>query len=523
MDKDANKWVIIFVIILSVLLTTTLMNANHTDNSANIVNNTIDVDNGDTNINWDRFSTANIKLSDSFQITKSGTYHLTGSLDNGSVTVKAGVEGVVRLILDNVNIHNSDGPAINCPSGDDLVIELVGKNDLSDGETYSTDYDEDVTGVIYSKADLTFTGDGTLNLTANYQDGIVSKDDLKFNSGTYNIIANDDGIRGKDSVYIVDGNYTIKASADAIKSTNDTDQGKGFVMIENGNFSLIAGAKGIKATNSILIRDGKYALDTYDDAIHSNNHLGISGGEINITAGDDGIHADRELVIDNGNIVIAKAYEGLEAQAVTINGGNIKLTTTDDGINAGGGADSSANNHPGANPFNADENCVLSINGGDLYVNASGDGIDSNGWLYFNGGSVVVDGPTNNGNGALDAGMGIIMNGGNVIAIGASGMAESLGSSSSINNISIFLPSISPAKTTITIKDAKGDTLVSHTAAKSFSHITFGSSDLKLGSQYTLYLDDEASDAFVITGATTTVGQNTNTSQQMMPGGRHRQ
>ena len=518
MDKDANKWVIIFVIILSVLLTTALMNANHNDNSANITTSTIDLDNGDADINWDHYPTANINLSDSLQITKSGTYHLTGSLDNGGITIKAGVEGVVRLILDNVSIDNPEGPVINCLSGDDLVIELVGKNELSDGDTYSADYNEDITGTIYSKADLTFTGDGTLELTANYQDGIISKDDLKFNSGTYIITANDDGIRGKDSVYILGGDFTIDAAADAIKSTNDTDQRKGFVMIENGNFNLTAGAKGIKATRNVFVRDGKFVVDSYDDAIHSDDYIGITGGSININAGDDGIHANRELIIDDGNITIAKAYEGLEAQVVTINGGDIHLTTTDDGINAGGGADSSSSNRPGANPFNTDENCILSINGGDLYVNASGDGIDSNGWLYFNGGKVTVDGPTNNGNGALDAGMGIVMNGGEVIAIGASGMAESLGGSSSINNVSIFLSSTSPAKTEIKIIDSNGKTIVKHTSAKSFSHITFGSSNLVLGEKYTLYLDDEATETFTISGITTNIG--TNTTQQMMPGPR---
>ncbi|MBQ3433316.1 carbohydrate-binding domain-containing protein [Candidatus Saccharibacteria bacterium] len=521
MDKDANKWVVIFVVILSVLVTTILMNINHDNQSTSYIASTIDLDNGDTSINWDHYPTANINLSDSLQITKSGTYHLTGSLEDGNITIKAGVEGVVRLILDGVNIHNSQGPTIYCASGDDLVIELIGRNELSDGSTYSADYDADVTGTIYSKADLSFTGNGTLNLTASYQDGIISKDDLKFNSGTYNIIANDDGIRGKDSVYILDGSYTIDATADTIKSTNDTDQGKGFVMIENGNFKLTAGAKGIKATNNIIIRDGNYILNTYDDAIHSDDYISINGGSINIVAGDDGIHANRELIINDGKLIIAKAYEGLEAQIVTINDGEIRLTTTDDGINAGGGADGSSNNRPGASPFNADENCVLSVNGGNLYVNASGDGIDSNGWLYFNGGNVVVDGPTNNGNGALDAGIGIVMNGGEVIAIGASGMAESLGSSSSVNNVSIFLSSTLPAKTKITIKDSKGDTLLSHTSAKSFSHISFGSSTLELGNQYTLYLDDEISETFTISSTTTTVGQNnTGPGQQMMPGSR---
>lgn len=510
-----SKWLIFLVIIAAVVGTTIYMNRDHELTDANKIENTISADNGDLKINWERYPTTDIELTESLDITESGTYHLTGTLTDGVITIDAG-DGVVRLILDGATIKNSTGPAIACYSADDLVIELTGESTLEDGTTYSSTYDEDVTGAIYSKADLTFQGDGTLNLTANYQDGIVSKDDLKFNDGTYDIVANDDGIRGKDSVYIVAGNFTVKSAADAIKSTNETDAGKGFVMIENGTFNLTASAKAIKATNSILIYNGSFTIDSYDDAIHSNNYIGIIDGGFAISAGDDGIHADKELIIDGGNIVIAKSYEGLEAQAITINGGNLSIVSFDDGLNAGGGADESANNRPGANPFDADTDCVLAINGGELYVNAAGDGVDSNGYLYFNGGTVVVDGPTNNGNGALDSGAGITMSGGTVIAVGASGMAETLGSNSTVYNASIYFSSTQPAKTLIEIKDSAGDIIINHTSAKTFNHLAVGSEQFQLGETYTIYLNGEKYQTFTISSITTMVG-NGNTNQQMAP------
>lgn len=511
------KWLIYFVIILSVIITTICLNVNRNNDSVSKITGIIDADNGDTKINWERFPTKEIELTESLNITTSGTYHLTGAIEGGSISINAGVEGVVRLILDNVSITNSDGPAIYCQNGDDLVIETVGNTYLEDGYNYSTDYDEDVTGAIYSKADLAFQGEGRLIIRGQYQDAIVGKDDVKFNSGEYDITATDDGIRGKDSVYVVNGDITIEAGADGIKSTNETDAGKGFVMIEGGNFNITAGAKGIKATKSLLFYDGNYMLNTYDDALHSNSYVGIMGGIYNISSGDDGIHADRELIIDNGEITIARSYEGIEAQAITINGGNISITSSDDGMNAGGGADASANNRPGAGMFDADENCVLLIAGGKVYVNASGDGIDSNGWLYFNGGEVIVDGPTNNGNGALDAGMGIAMNGGSVIAVGSSGMAETLGLNSSVYNVSIYLDSAMEPNTEIEIKNAAGDTILGHTAQKSFNHIAVGSETFRLGNTYTIYLNGEAYDSFTITNTVTTVG-NSNMNQQMTPG-----
>ncbi|MBQ2695386.1 carbohydrate-binding domain-containing protein [Candidatus Saccharibacteria bacterium] len=501
------KWLILAGIAIIALVVALVINFNHADNSANKVTSTIETDNGDTKINWDKYPTYDIALSDSLTLTESATYHLTGSLTDGSISIKAG-DGVIRLILDGVSITNSNGPAIACYSADEFVIEVEGDNYLEDGATCSSDLDTDITGAIYSKDDLSFGGSGTLNLTAHLEDGIVGKDDLKFNSGTYNITATDDAIRGTDSVYIVDGNFTLNAGSDAIKSTNETESNKGFVLIESGDFYIDASAKGIKAINSVLIYGGNYNIKSYDDAIHSNNYVGIIGGEFAISSGDDGIHADRELIIDDGNITISKSYEGLEAQAITINGGAISITASDDGLNTGGGADSSANNRPGAGAFDADTSCVLSINGGDIYVNASGDGIDSNGYLYFNGGSVIVDGPTNNGNGALDAGLGIVLNGGTVLALGASGMAESLGTSSSIYNASIYLSATQPAGTAIEIKNSASETIISHTSAKSFSHIAVGTADFTPGSTYTLYLNGAESTSFTITGVVTTVGNS---------------
>ena len=498
------------LVLVGAFATAIILNLDHNKTGNTQVVNSLDIDNGDLDINWERYQSLDIKLTESLKISESGTYHLTGTLENGSITIEAGV-GNVRLILDNVTITNQNGPAISCYDADDLVIETIGKNTLSDGEEYDSVYDVDVTGVIYSKADLTFQGEGSLDITSNYQDAIVGKDDVKFNSGAYHITAKDDAIRGKDSVYIVNGNFVIESGADVMKSTNEQDQGKGFILIENGSFSLTSTtAKGLKATKNLLIYGGNFAINTYDDAIHSDNYVGIVGGTININAGDDGIHANSELVIDGGSITIAKAYEGIEAQVITINNGEVSLTTNDDGINAGGGADESSKNRPGANQFNADESCILTINGGNIYVNSSGDGVDSNGWLYINGGTTIVDGPTNNGNGALDAGMEIVMNGGDAFAIGSSGMAESLGANSSVPNLSAYFNYIYPAGTTIEIKDSSDEIIFSHTSAKSFSHLAAGTNNFGFGKTYTIYINGEEFQQFTISNITTTIGKTQN-------------
>ena len=379
------------VALVIILAAAIIINEIHSGTNQQQIESGISIDNGDTKINWSRYNKYDVELADTYTISGSGIYHLTGELNDGAVIINTNNEGVVKLILDNVIIKNSSGPAIICSAADDLVIELVGENVLIDGTSYAKEYDEDVKGAIYSKADLTFEGEGTLNLTANFQDGIVSKDDLKFNSGNYYIFAADDAIRGKDSVYIENGSFYLDSQGDGIKSTNDTTIGKGFVLIRNGSFA--------------------------------------------IAVGDDAIHAERSLIVEGGRIDITKSYEGLEAQNILIKDGDISIVSSDDGINAGGGSNDAANQNPA---LSTDANCLIEIEGGRVYVNASGDGLDSNGYILFGGGTVIVDGPANNGNGALDAGISISQTGGAVIAVGSSGMAETLGSTSSVYNISVL-------------------------------------------------------------------------------------
>ncbi|MBQ6409730.1 carbohydrate-binding domain-containing protein [Candidatus Saccharibacteria bacterium] len=512
----AGTLLLVAMIVCAVVLN--LIHGHTGDNAANVAG-TVNIDNGDININWERYPSYEVELSDTYTITTSGTYYLSGEISDGGIIINATKEDVVRLVLNNVSIKNSSGPTIACYTADDLVIELNGVNYLEDGAKYDVSLDEDVDGVIYSKSDLAFTGDGALTIKANHGDGIVSKDDLTFRNGTYNITAADDAIRGKDSVHISNGTFNIASSADAVKSNNDTDTTKGFILIEDGNLAIKASGKGIKATNSIIIYGGNFDIVSVDDSIHSNNYVGITNGDIKISSSDDGIHADARLIVDGGKINITKSYEGLEAQKISINAGEISVFSNDDGMNAGGGADSSSQNRAGANPFAANENCELVINGGSIYVNAAGDGIDSNGWLYFNGGNVVVDGPTNNGNGALDSGAGIVMNGGTVVAVGASGMAESLGNTSSVYNVSIYFTSTLAKGTEVTILDVNGDTIISHTSAKTFSHLAAGSSKFKAGETYYIYVDGGVYQSFTISSITTTVGNGGN---MMMNAGQRR-
>ena len=351
----------------------------------------VDLDNSDQEIDWSNYESKSIELTESIVITEEGVYELSGEITDGYIEIDT--LGNIKLILNNVSITNSSGPAIYIKNAENTVIYTAKDtiNYLEDGNTY-TSFD-DVDGVIYSADDLILDGEGSLNIKANYQDGIVSKDDLKIINGTYNVDSLDDGIRGKDSLYILNGEFQITSGGDGLKSTNDTDSEKGYVLILDGTFKIGAdldgiqaetkliikdgdleiitgggsnnastsnswgswgfgqidndSAKGLKSGSNLVIENGIFNLDTSDDSIHSNNYIGIKLGTIVISSGDDGIHADEKLIIDDGDIDILKSYEGLESSNITINNGNINIVASDDGINVAGGNDQSSMNRPG--------------------------------------------------------------------------------------------------------------------------------------------------------------------------------
>ncbi len=538
------------------------LNENNSIKNTNQIDTEINLDNGDEKINWDNLESSTLDLDNkSVTITEEGIYTLSGSITNGSITVNT--TGDVKLILDNISIKNDTGPAIIIEAANNTVIELKEgtTNTLEDSSTYSNlEYD----GCIFSKDDLIIQGTGTLKITSNYLDGIVSNDDLKIVDGTYIINSNDDGIRGKDSVYIQNGNFTINSESDGIKSTNDTESDKGYINIDNGTFNIESGqdglqaetkliinngtfdittgdgstsessaiykgfyggssydttsSKGLKSTDNLVINNGTITINSQDDAIHSNNYVGIKNGTINISSGDDGIHADTEIIIDGGNIDITKSYEGIEANDITINDGEISIVANDDGINVSGGSDSSSmGGRPGENPMASTGSGILTINNGNIYVNAVGDGLDANGSIVMNGGTVYVDGPTNGGNGTLDYDQTFSIHGGTLIAVGSSDMAQSPSSSSTQNSLTFYLSSTYNAKK-ITLEDEDGNEIISYTPQKSYELVIISSQKIREGETYTLKINNTKVTTLTVTSTVTTNGK----SGGMVPGGRPR-
>lgn len=456
-------------------------------------------------------------------INSAGTYYITGSISDGNILIEADKNDEVQLVLDNASITSNQTAPINGITADKLTITLSDNstNTITDSSSYTTFTDTEKTepdGAIFTKTDLVINGNGKLVVDANYSDGIVSKDGLKIINSNIEINSEDDGIRGKDYVAINNANLNITSKGDGIKSTNTEDAEFGYIAIEEGTITInseadgiqaetilnissnakinittkgeITSSKGLKAGTEITINGGDIVVTSTDDSVHSNGIIVINDGTIKASSGDDGIHADTSITINSGNIDVAKSYEGIESGYIEINGGTINVIASDDGINIAGGNDSSSmNGRPGQNSFSSisDTDKKLVINNGNITVDASGDGLDSNGSIYIKGGTVLVAGPTNSGNGALDYDGECVITGGDIVIYGAAGMAQNPSSNSTQN--SLIFQNSGNSGDEVALKDSSGNTVSSFKTEKAYSMIIISNTNIEKGKTYSLYVN----------------------------------
>lgn len=245
--------------------------------------------------------------------------------------------------------------------------------------------------------------------------------------------------------------------------------------------------KALKAGTALNIYSGKITADSYDDTIHSNGNVTVSSGILSLQTGDDGIHADAEVFITNGTISIPKCYEGIEGANITIDGGTIDLTASDDGINAAGGEEDESIGDGGPRGMGMGSGTnTLTINGGTISVSAAGDGIDVNGSVTMNGGTVVVNGPTSGGDGALDYDKEFIINGGTLITAGSAQMNQAPSDSSPQNSIVMTFPQEQAANSAFTLTDSAGSVLAAFAPQKSYQTVVISTPDLQSGQSYTI-------------------------------------
>ena len=486
-------------------------------------------------------------------VLDAGSYVISGSLDNGRIVVDCENSGVVRLILNGASINSEDFSAIYIAQADKTVISAAADttNHISDGKTYGeglmTDGKPDA--AIYSKDDLVINGEGRLIVDGSFSDAIKSNDGLKIVGADLEINAADDAISANDFIGIIESSITADSQGDGI-ICDDNDSDRGFIAVEDSSITIESGGDGIsassalyldretadiicgggadeiatvqndffgrgekvrqpaqaqeseedepskkalKAGTNIVINNGSFVLDSVDDCIHSNGDISVRGGSFKLSTEDDGVHADDDLTVNCESLDVIRCREGIEGDRIVIDGGDISILSSDDGINAAGPSENGGFGGPMGmrNAEITDENTYLTINGGNIYVETNGDGLDSNGAAVLNGGQVYVYGPENSGNSSVDSEYGFAINGGSILAVGSSGMAEPPSEISAQKSLVFYTDEIFESGSEICIKDSKQNTIFSGESPKTFDCVLASSGDIASGEEYSLFIDDK--------------------------------
>ncbi|MCM1494686.1 MAG: carbohydrate-binding domain-containing protein, partial [Bacteroides sp.] len=237
-------------------------------------------------------------------ITGAGTYVVTGQLSDGYIVVDADKEDTVVLVLNGVDITCSDYAPIRILQAGEVTIYLAEntQNHLTDGKDYALENEDDNTdGVIFSKDDLKFDGEGILYINGNYKHGIVGKDDLVIQGGTYIIQAEKDGINVNDSI-----------------------------VIEGGCFTITAGSQGMHVDEILTVNDGEITIAESNEGLEGHQVI-INGGVLDITASDDGINSN------SGSASKTEKTEGTPAENQDGKGMELPQGEPPDGVEPGEG------------------------------------------------------------------------------------------------------------------------------------------------------------------------------------------
>ena len=423
----------------------------------------------------------------SLTINDSGTYALSGSCTDGSVKVKKGTTGVT-LVLSGLTLTSSTTAPIACNKSTEVMIIVASGsvNALTDSAKNNDDNYPDNTdaenAVIKCKdgSQVTLSGSGTLNITANGKNGIKSgatTDEegeawMTISDLTLNITASvNDAINAEQLLNVTSGNITISAGDDAIHSDYilniGSENGEGPVIniknchdgleaatlnVYSGNITIHASDDCLNAANSDLsgyafslnIYGGTLVMDTTSgDGVDSNGSLTISGGTLVVwsanTADNQPLDADGTITISGGTVLAAGGSNGMGMNLSASQPYVIYGSASGMGGNFPGGGRGKGN-FPGRNDPSGD---IPTPPNGDF----SGDTNDTKGG--FTGGNPYGGFPGN------------------------------AGSSVSISSGS-----------TITLKDSSGNTVYSGEALCSAYVLIFSSSALENGETYTLYVNN---------------------------------
>ena len=441
-------------------------------------------------------------------ITSGGTYRITGEY-SGQVKIEATKTDTVRLVLDNAKITNSTGAAINVVSAAEAIIYTAAgtTNTVADEANYTATGDDDPDAAIYSTANLTLTGEGSLSVEGAYEEGIHTTGGLVIASGTLEVNAANTGIKGKDYVDITGGIVNVTAAQDGIKSTNTDDESMGFTRLSAGSVTVSAGDDGLKAPHTLEISGGTLNIEKSNEGIEA-QYINILDGDVTVNSTDDGINASLKDSSSDTSSDTTSGTATTGQQTQQNQNGQVQQAPAGGGAAPGGSQGSTGQNQNmpqpptdgtmpggGGGTFEVVD-AAINISGGTVTVNAEGDGIDSNGTATFSGGTVTVNGPAAGGNNALDSNGDLLLNGGTVTAGSTADMFEAPSSASTSGYLKITDSSALTQGSTVQVTDSSGTVVANYKITMSGVQLVLVSNkNIVKGQSYTVSVTSGSVDA----------------------------
>ena len=447
-------------------------------------------------------------------ITSGGTYRITGEY-SGQVKIEAAKTDTVRLVLDNAKITNSTGAAINVVSAAEAIIYTAAgtTNTVADEANYAATGDDDPDAAIYSTANLTLTGEGSLSVEGAYEEGIHTTGGLVIASGTLEVNAANTGIKGKDYVDITGGIVNVTAAQDGIRSTNTDDESLGFTRLSAGSVTVSAGDDGLKAPHTLEISGGTLNIEKSNEGIEA-QYINILDGDVTVNSTDDGINASLKDSSSDTSSDTTSGTATTGQQTQQNQNGQVQQAPAGGGAAPGGSQGSTGQNQNmpqpptdgtmpggGGGTFEVVD-AAINISGGTVTVNAEGDGIDSNGTATFSGGTVTVNGPTAGGNNALDSNGDLLLNGGTVTTGSTADMFEAPSSASTSGYLKITDSSALTQGSTVQVTDSSGTVVANYKITTSGVQLVLVSNkNIVKGQSYTVSVTSGSVDAASTTAA----------------------
>ena len=226
-------------------------------------------------------------------IRKAGTYLLSGTLEEGQLLVDAEEGAEIILVFDGFKISNSTDAPLLFESGSSITLVL--KDGSENAVTDLRSSAEENKAAIYTKSDLTISGNGTFDVTGTAEDAIHSKTNVTVQGGTINLKAGDDAIHADETLTILDGKVTVLESEEGLEGL--------VVDIQGGDITVNANDDGLNAS------DGS-GSDKAPGQATEGAEIRISGGVLTVKAGGDGIDSDGDLIISGGTVVVDGPSDG---------------------------------------------------------------------------------------------------------------------------------------------------------------------------------------------------------------------